>query len=71
MKKFIVTLALLVATWQVQMAVEAGVSTVATRHRRRMHQPRPASVDSPCPPGAKSCPTTPSKPAPQPTKLYR
>ena len=68
MKKFIVTLALLVATWQVQMAVEAGVSTVSTRHRRRMLQPRPAQAESPCPPGAKSCPNTPPKPAPQATK---
>jgi len=66
MKKLIVTLALVVAAWQVQMAVEAGVSTVSTRHRRRLLQPRPAQAESLCPPGAKSCPAVPPKP-PQPT----
>jgi hypothetical protein len=71
MKKFIVTLALLVATWQVQMAVEAGVSTVSTRHRRRMLQPRPTQAVSPCPPGAKSCPNMPPQPVQQLTKPTR
>ena len=71
MKKVIITLALLVATWQVQMAVEAGVSTVSTRHRRRVLQPRPTQADSPCPPGAKSCPNMPPKSLPQATKPLR
>ena len=71
MKKVLITLALLVATWQVQMAVEAGVSTVSTRHRRRMLQPRPAQAESPCPPGAKSCPSILPKPMQQLIKPSR
>jgi len=64
MFKFFVSVALVVATWQVQMAVDAGVATVSTRRHRRMTQQQSTQQQKPCPPGVK-CPTPSS---PQPTK---
>ena len=61
MVKFIVSMTLVVATWQVQMAVESGVATVSTRRHRRMVQQQQSTQQKPCPPGSK-CPTpAPSK----------
>lgn len=63
MFKFFISAALLVATWQVQMAVESGVATVSTRRHRRMAQQQSTQQQKPCPPGSK-CPTPSASPRP-------